>query len=61
MKSTTFALHKNLDGSITLEANSYDLFTFHSDGSTFAHSCISSEITGIDVTAKHGRVKLTKE
>lgn len=50
----------NDDGSMTLESRSYDLFTFHTDGSVFAHASISQQVTGIHVTKKAGRVKLTK-
>jgi hypothetical protein len=54
----TLKLNKKADGSVTLEANSYDLFTFHTDGSVFAHSNINPLI--VNVTKKAQRVKLEK-
>jgi hypothetical protein len=50
----------NEDGSMTLESRSYELFTFHTDGSVFAHSNINPNITGIHTTKKWNRVKLDK-
>jgi hypothetical protein len=54
----TLKLNKKADGSVTLEANSYYLFTFHTDGSVFAHSNINPLI--VNVTKKAQRVKLEK-
>jgi hypothetical protein len=49
-----------VNASVTLEANSYYLFTFHTDGSVFAHSDINPQVTGVKVTKKAQRVKLEK-
>jgi hypothetical protein len=56
----TLKLNKKAYGSVTLEANSYYLFTFHTDGSVFAHSDINPQVTGVKVTKKAQRVKLEK-
>jgi hypothetical protein len=54
-------LEPNEDGSMTLVSRGYELFTFHTDGSVFAHGSVDPWVTGLDVTKKMRRVKLTKE
>jgi hypothetical protein len=46
--------------STSVMCEGYYLFTFHEDGSVFAHSCIDPKITGLQVTKKAQRVKLEK-
>jgi hypothetical protein len=60
MVDVTLRLDTNDDGSVTLVANDYSLFTFHTDGSVFAHSAIDPLIAGVNVTKKAQRVKLEK-
>jgi hypothetical protein len=49
MVDVTLRLDTNDDGSVTLVANDYSLFTFHTDGSVFAHSAINPQVTGVKV------------
>jgi hypothetical protein len=57
---TKLKLVHQFDKSVALMCNGYGLFTFHADGSVFAHGSIDPVVTGLQVTKKNERIKLEK-